>query len=201
VTIRVLGSLLVALSSAEAQGKHPPPPVPRTLEGYCEGESCGFDYKLVACTPLVLRSEAMRHARQAGAVATGDTVLVIDGTIRVTAPGIVLVTRDTLLATDDGYPRADTLRLARGDTLYVLEYHELGYWTLWYRGRLTEGIEFWNGPGQNFFGKGRDSLPAFSPTRPTTETWLRLRRADATEGWWLREENATSRPDWETRCD
>jgi hypothetical protein len=194
----VLGLCLAG--NADAQRKHPPPPMPRNLEGYCEGESCGFDYKLVACRALTLKRDPRLSARNSGAVPPGDTALVVTGNIRVTAPGVVVILRDTLLATDDNYPRTDTLRLARGDTVYVLEYHELGYWTLWYRGRLTEGIEFWNGPGQNYFGKGRDSLPAFSAARPTTETWLRLRSKSA-EGWWLRDDNATSRPDWGTRCE
>lgn len=173
--------------------------MPRYLEGYCEGESCGFDYSVIACKRLTLRSGDSRSARSVGLIATADTARVVTGSIRVTDPGIVILSRDTLLATDDDYPRTDTLRLARGDTVYVLEYHELGYWTLWYRGKLTEGIEFWNGPGQNYFGKGRDSLPAFSPTRPTTETWLKLRSGKA-EGWWLREEGAVRRPDWGDAC-
>ena len=197
---RLLALVLCLSDSAAAQRNHPPPPMPRYLEGYCEGESCGFDYRVVACKALTLRSDDSRSARPVGSVNPRDTAQVLTGNIRVIAPGIVVIRRDTLLATDDGYPRADTLRLARGDTVYVLEYHELGYWTLWYRGRLTEGIEFWNGPGQNYFGKGRDSLPAFSPARPITETWLKLRRG-ATAGWWLREEGAFSRPDWGTGCD
>ncbi|HKP28404.1 MAG TPA: hypothetical protein VJU15_03340, partial [Gemmatimonadales bacterium] len=162
--------LCVLAGNAAAQSKHPPPPMPRYLEGYCEGESCGFDYKVVACKRLTLRNGDTGSARTAGSLVPGDSASVVTGSIRVTAPGVVIVRRDTLLATDDGYPRADTLRLESGDTVYVLEYHELGYWTLWYHGTLTEGIEFWNGPGQNYFGKGRDSLPAFSPTRPITET-------------------------------
>ena len=192
--------LLFMAGNAEAQRKDPPPPMPRYLEGYCEGESCGFDYKVVACKRLTLRSGDMRSARDVGALVSGDTASVLTGSIRVTSPGIVLIRRDTLLATDDDYPRTDTLKLVRGDTVYVLEYHELGYWTLWYRGRLTEGIEFWNGPGQNYFGKGRDSLPAYSPTRPTTETWLKL-RSGKTEGWWLREDGGVRRPDWGDTCE
>ena len=198
--MRVLVILVVVLAgNAEAQRQHPPPPMPRYLEGSCEGESCGFDYDIVACRELLLRSEDSRLARTVGSIGIANTAHVVSGSIRVTAPGLVVMTRDTLLATDDGYPRTDTLRLARGDTVYVLEYHELGYWTLWYRGKLTEGIEFWNGPGQNYFGKGRDSLPAFSPTRPITETWLKVRSAGV-EGWWLRQEGGARRPDWGDAC-
>src|SRR5262245_41763222 len=140
--MRYLLILFFIAGNADAQGRHPPPPMPRYLEGYCEGESCGFDYNVIACKRLTLRSEDSRSARAVGSIPPADTAHVVTGSIRVTAPGIVILSRDTLLATDDDYPRTDTLRLARGDTVYVLEYHELGYWTLWYHGKLTEGIEF-----------------------------------------------------------
>jgi hypothetical protein len=191
---------LLLPEGATAQRAHPPPSLPRRLEGYCEGENCGFDYRAVACSTLTLRSEDRHTAPVVGAVARGDTVVVTTGNISVMAPGIVVLRRDTLLTTDDGAPRADTLRLARGDTVYVLEYHELGMWTLWYQGRFTEGIEFWNGSAQRFFGRGRDSLAGYSDVGPTTETWLRLRGPGSIEGWWRFEEGAWARPDWDQKC-
>jgi hypothetical protein len=148
---------------------------------------------------MVLAEDA-QGSKAVGQLTRGDTVQVTTGNLRVTAPGIVVLRRDTLLATDDDYPRTDTLRLQRGDTVYVLEYHELGNWSLWYRGRLTEGIEFWNGPAQHYFGRGRDSLAGLSLRAPVVETWLRLRGPRSVEGWWLWEEGKWTRPDWGNSC-
>lgn len=173
--------------------------MPRYLPGHCQGESCGFGFQLVACRPLPLKAGDSVSATPAGTLRRGDTVTVTDGSLRVTGPGIVVLARDTVLATDDGYPRTDTLRLTVRDTLYVLEYRELGAWTWWFRGRLTEGIEFWNGPGQVFFGRGRDNLAGRIVAVPLVETWYRLRGA-GTDGWWLREPDAMARPDWGEAC-
>jgi hypothetical protein len=187
---------LLPPSGATAQA----PPTPRRLEGYCEGESCGFDYRIVACRPLALRARDTVAAPVVASLDLGDTAVVTTGNVVVRKPGVVVLQRDTLLATDDGYPRSDTLRLARGDTVHVLEYRELGHWTLWYRGRLTDGIEFWNGPGQAYFGVGRDSLPGRSVAAPVTETWLHLRGPSGAQGWWRRELEHATRPDWGDRC-
>jgi hypothetical protein len=154
----------------------------------------------VACSSLTLRERDAATAPVTGTLRAGDTAVVTDGNLELLAPGVVVLQRDTLLATDDGAPRIDTLRLARGDTVYVLEYRELGHWTLWYRGRLTDGVEFWNGPGQAYFGVGRDSLPGRSLRAPVTMTWLHLRGAGSAQGWWLRHHQAIARPDWGDSC-
>jgi hypothetical protein len=174
--------------------------MPRRLQGYCEGESCGFDYRIVACSSLTLRERDAGGARVSGTLRAGDTAVVTTGNVEVLAPGIVVLQRDTTLATEDGAARSDTLLLARGDTVYVLEYRELGHWTLWYKGRLTDGIEFWNGPGQAFFGVGRDSLPGRSLRAPASMTWLHLRGPGGVQGWWLQEPEHIVRPDWGGSC-
>ena len=192
--------LLLIPSRLAGQRVHPPPEMPRWLEGACQGEDCGFGYRAVACRRLELRAADSLSARVVGRIEPGDTVTAEIGNLRVTSPGIVVLIRDTVLATDDGEPRADTLRLVRGDTLYVLEYRMLGAWTWWFRGRLTEGIEFWNGPGQRYFGRGRDSLPAIAPVEPTVETWIRLTGPRSLAGWWLWNIDDWARLDFEQKC-
>ena len=196
----MIGFLILCFPrQSEGQQVHPPPVMPRWLEGACQGEDCGFGYRAVACRRLELRAADSLSARVAGRIEPGDTVTVETGNLRVTSAGIVVLIRDTVLATDDGEPRADTLRLVRGDTLYVPEYRMLGAWTWWYRGRLTDGIEFWNGPGQRFFGRGRDSLPALAPVEPTVETWLKL-TGPRSVGWWLWNGDDWARLDFEQKC-
>ena len=192
--------LLIIPSRLAGQRVHPPPEMPRWLERACQGEDCGFGYRAVACHRLELRAADSLAARVMGRIEPGDTVTAEIGNLRVTAPGIVVLIRDTVLASDDSEPRTDTLRLVRGDTLYVLEYRQLGAWTWWYRGRLTEGIEFWNGPAQRYFGRGRDSLAGLSTVEPVVETWLRITGPRGRIGWWLWSGEDWARLDWGETC-
>lgn len=160
------------------------PPMPQRLAGYCQGESCHFGCRAVAREGIPLRVRDDAGASLSHRVAPGDTVTVMTGALWVLAPGVVQLRRDTLLATDDGFPRTDTLRLVRGDTLHVIVYRELGTWRWWFRGREGEGVEFWNGEAQRYFGRGRENLAAVSHIEPRTEMWLRLEAGAGMNGWW-----------------
>ena len=161
--------------------------LPQVFEDYCEGESCRFGCRLAVAQPIELRQRDNRSAPVVVRLVPGDTVFPETGNLPVTRAGIVRVIRDTILATDDGEPRTDTLRLVRGDTLLVTAYIELGAWRWWYRGKEGQGIEFWNGEGQRFFGRGRDSLPAIMNVQPEREFWMRLTADRGRSGWWRAE--------------
>ena len=183
------GALLWALllRPAAAIAGQSAPPMPQRLVDYCEGESCHFGCRVLIRRPVLLRQMDERAAPESGQLNPGDTALVATGNLWIRRPGIVVLLRDTVLATDDGEPRRDTMRLARGDTLYVLEYGELGYWHWWFGGRRGGGMEFWNGPAQAYFGPGRAALAALSSTAPEVERWLRLDGAGGGGGWWRAE--------------
>ncbi len=181
IHVALLG--LAPLAPLAAQGG---PPMPQRLADYCEGESCHFGCRAVAQKEIPLRVRDEAGAPVSSRVAPGDTVTVMTGALWVRAPGIVQLRRDTLLDTDDGFPRADTLRLARGDTLHVIVYRELGTWRWWFHGREGEGVEFWNGEAQKYFGRGRENLAAVSHIEPRTEMWLHLEAGAGMSGWWMR---------------
>jgi len=167
------------------------PTMPRVLHGYCEGEDqCAhiMGAHLLACEPLVLRADARRNAPVVKKVAQGDSLQVTDATTRVVAPGIVVARRSIVVADewadDQGrVPRRDTVRMTVGDTLYVLEYGELGTWAWWYRGRLWSGGEFWSGPAQRVFDRTYRP-PAVSLSAPRAELWVQVTTPAGAKGWW-----------------
>lgn len=152
------------------------------------------------CERLALRSGDTDSRSVTGELYAGDSAIVVTGNLRVRRPGLVVLRRDTILATDDGEPREDTLRLRQGDTVFVLEYRELGHWTWWHGGRLGGGMEFWNGPAQAYFGPGRDSLAGRSLSAPEAESWLWLRSDRGQEGWWMQAPGVVVRPAEGERC-
>ncbi len=170
--------------------------LPRRLVGACEGEDCQYGYAVVACADLALRSGDSAGAPVVGWIAKGDTATVVTGNLWVLAPGVVVLRRDYVLASDEGeegpIPRVDTLRFQAGDTVYVLEYGQLGEWEWWYKGRLSGGQEFWDGPSQRAFRAGAEALPGHSLSVSHREYWLQLRASGGTQGWWREIEHATA---------
>lgn len=187
----------------------PPPPdtvrlvLPRVLVGFCQGEGCDFGYSLVACTTLTLRAADDSTAPEVGRVNPGDTVLVETGNFRISAPGIAIVRREAVVAYESPSDRAwaaDSVRLAAGDTLHLLEYHGEGYRAIAYKGRVVIVDEFWSGPVQHGFQDDNHTLPAVSITAPDAIQWLRLRPRNGGAGWWPRERSHALNPEWDGRC-
>ena len=186
-----------------------PPPdtvrlvLPRVLVGFCQGEGCGFGYPLVACTTLTLRAAEDSTAPEVGRVNPGDTVFVETGNFRISAPGIAIVRRAAAVdyqSPSDGELAADSLHLAAGDTLHLLEYHGEGYRAIAYKGRVVIVDEFWSGPVQHSFQDDNHSLPAVSITAPDAIQWLRLRPRNGHAGWWHQERSHALNPEWDGQC-
>lgn len=163
------------------------PGMPMVRAGACPGESCYYGYPVVACQDLPLRSTDSFAAKEIGTVTKGDTATLVTGNLHLTEPGIVLIKRDYAITDiEDGGesygPAKDTLRFFAGDTLYVLDYLELGSWSWWYRGKEGAGNEFWSGPLQRSFA-GKKNLPAVSISEPRGEWWYELRSRTGSDGW------------------
>ena len=175
---------------------------PIVLANACEGEDCETKFTALACGDAVLRSAPSKTAPIVARIARGDTVEVRRTDLHVMRPGIVILKRAYVLdadASDDPdqsrIPRADTLRFAAGDTLYLLRYLELGSW-LWWHGRQSSGSEFWSGPpGEGYGGAThkRESSLAVARSQPKIDAWWSIERQGGVTGWWLRDSLASIR--------
>ncbi|HXQ77903.1 MAG TPA: hypothetical protein VN797_06840 [Gemmatimonadaceae bacterium] len=176
--------------------------LPIVLVNACEGEDCETQFTALACGDAVLRTEPSVKAPVVARVARGDTVEVRRTDLHIISPGIVILRRAYVLdsdASDDPdqsrIPRADTLRFAAGDTLYLLRYLELGSW-LWWRGRPSSGSEFWAGPAGEGYGGAThrtDSSLAIARSQPKIDVWWLIERQGATSAWWLRDSRGSIR--------
>ncbi|HJQ52317.1 MAG TPA: hypothetical protein VJ825_00625, partial [Gemmatimonadaceae bacterium] len=161
------------------------------LAGSCPGEDCAYGYLVRACKDLPLL-----RADSSGALATGvtlrkgDTAKLVTGNLHLFAPGIVVMKRDYAItdvvdeSMDYKEPRPDTLRFFAGDTVYVLDYLELGSWNWWYRGKQSSGDEFWTGVLQRSYSGDEAQRPAVSISQPRGEWWYQLKiDKNGEEGW------------------
>jgi hypothetical protein len=169
--------------------------MPRVVRDFCEGEACGKFHvaTLVACVDLELRAADSTGAPVVARVAAGDTLASPAGNLHVVSPGLAVLTRDFRLAdatdvpwVDEPAPMPDTVTYASGDTVYLLEYGELGWRRWWYRGRVRDGPEFWRDPAlaPDDTTAATMKLPARLLRAPVTVWWVRLRARDGREGWW-----------------
>ena len=168
------------------------PRMPMIRVGSCPGEDCTYGNLVVACEHLSLVASDSLGAKQTGTtIHKGDTVTLVTGNLHLIEPGIVLIKRDyeiTKYPNPEGgpqRPRRDTLRFVAGDTLYVLDYVELGEWNWWYRGKAGDGEEFWTGVGERAFSPEDEHAPAIAITKPRGEWWYKLQKDGESEGGWV----------------
>ena len=113
--------------------------------------------------------------------------------LRVRQVGVVVIKDDHVLDSesvevaegDIMSPRSDTVRLVRGDTVFVIKYLALGRWTWAHRGRLHDSDEFWAAaPVPGLGGAGTDSSVAVARSTPETEDWWYVQPRKGAPGWW-----------------
>lgn len=168
------------------------PKMPMVRVGSCPGEDCSYGNLVTACADVSLLAVDSIGAKATGiTVHKGDTVTLVTGNLHLLEPGIVVMKRDYAItdiideSSDYRAPRPDTLRFFAGDTVYVLNYLELGAWEWWYRGKPGSGDEFWTGAFQRSYGPGDDKRPAVAVTKPRGEWWYKLQDTQS-EGGWMR---------------
>lgn len=169
------------------------PKMPMVRAGSCPGEDCEYGYLVKACKDLPLLATDSSGALPTGiTLRKGDTATLVTGNLHLLEPGIVVMKRDFAITdiVDEGSdykaPRPDTLRFFAGDTVYVLDYLELGSWNWWYRGKLGSGDEFWTGVLQRSYSGDEAQRPGVSISRPRGEWWYQLKIDTDTEGGWVR---------------
>jgi hypothetical protein len=171
----------------DAKGR---PVLPLIYRDACEGEDCVAQFDALACAPAELRVAANDAARVVTRLKAGDTLSVNGRDLHVTALGVVVLKRDyTLDGSGDverQRVRRDTLHFARGDTLYLMRYFELGWWRFLYKGRVNEGNQFWARPvGDVSLGDtAEDSTNAVARSAPETADWWYVQPRKGLPGWW-----------------
>jgi len=167
--------------------------MPIVRVGLCPGEDCTYGKLVTACQDLPLASTDSIDAKPTGMVVhKGDTVTLVTGNLHLREPGIVVMKRDYAItdiideSSEYKAPRPDTLRFFAGDTVYVLNYLELGAWEWWYRGKPGSGDEFWIGAFQRSYGPGDEQRQALALSKPSEEWWYKLQIDTGREGGWIR---------------
>lgn len=186
--------------------------LPIVFAAACQGEDCESSFTGLACAPVELHAAADTASPVVARVAKGDSVHVRRTDLHVLAPGIVIVKRSFVLDTDAGgdsdpAPRADTLRFTEGDTVYLLRYEMLGSWLYRWKGRTTDGNEFWGGPfdAEGLGGNERDTSRAVARSQPVSDDWWLLDDGTRPIGWWRTDSLASLRSErtidyWGDHC-
>lgn len=175
--------------------------LPIVFPAACEGEDCQSAFTALACSAVELHAAPDTTSPVVARIAGGDSVHVQRTDLHVLQPGVVVVKRSFVLASeprdaDSGpQPRTDTLHLAAGDTVYLLRYQMLGSWVYRWKGRTTEGSEFWGGPfeGEPIGGAERDSSRAVARSQPVIDSWWLLDDGTRPLGWWRADSTASLR--------
>lgn len=187
---------------------------PIILGSSCEGEDCETSFKGLACDNAVLRASPSATAPVSARILRGDTLNVRRTDLHVLHPGIVVMKREHVVDSDadsetgESIPRTDTLRLAPGDTVFLLQYGALGSWEWWYRGRTSFGNEFWAGPPDGHLGGAidlKDTSIAVARSQPKIQGWWLIQRRNGDVGWWATDSARTVRSifkmnHWEDWC-
>jgi hypothetical protein len=191
------------------------PVLPVVLRDYCEGEDCGTHFDAVACIPTGLRDAPSDGAPITIPLAAGDSARVVRRDLRVLSPGVVVVMQDFVLDQEEvevaggvaKAPRTDTVRIARGDTLYLISYLAMGRWRWALHTRLHDSDEFWAAaPEGGLGGAGDDSTHAAARSMPETEDWWLVETRSAKAGWWQGDGHSELQPisdmqHWSDDCD
>jgi hypothetical protein len=162
---------------------------PWIVRNTCEGEDCGTQFDAEACAATELHAEPEETSPVVARIAEGERVEVVRNDLHVNRAGIVVMKRDHVLDEDtsdenDVYPRKDTLRFTRGDTIFVLHYLALGRWVFAYRGRTYDTNEFWGTSTHDMGANEGDSSVAIARSRPEREDWLLVATRAGVIGWW-----------------
>ena len=166
--------------------------LPIVVEASCEGEDCPTSFTAIACAAVELRARPDTAAPLGARVARGDSVHVQRTDLHILEPGIVVVkqpiVRESEPSMDDDrpMPRSDTLRFTPGDTVYLLQYEQLGWWRYWWKGKTLDGAGFWGVPrGRAALGAaGADTSHAVARSQPVMERWWLLDNGTRPTGWW-----------------
>lgn len=170
-------------------GGHPILPV--VMTGYCQGEDCATHFGAVACLPAQLRATPSDSSPVVRTLAAGDSLAVSQRSLVVPQVGLVVVQKDFVLDweidmdSDQRFPRPDTVRFSRGDTIFVLAYGALGSWMWAHRSKVNGGAQFWASAGDQELGAHlKDSSLAVAYSSPKSEDWWLVRPAAGAPGWW-----------------
>jgi hypothetical protein len=158
----------------------PAPSGPRTPyedAGACPFEGCVYrDW--VANDAIAVRQQRTPGAAVAFHLTNGEHAQAITGVVVTLTPGRVQFRTPAMLSSASG-----SLRIAPGQTLYLLTYRGEGSTLAWFDGRLYDGVD-----GSTAFFNGRcanepNLCAGAILERPRSVWWVQIRNAKGQIGW------------------
>lgn len=156
-----------------------PPPTPWVVRNVCPGEYCSLG-RWAACSAVPAYSEKRAAGTPVFVLRAHEEFTALSGDMHVDVPGIV-VFRDTVVTPLNGELN-ESIRFTPQDTLYLLNEKYEGILDWWYRGRVSEGWEFWDPHYDDSLGSD------------PTENAVLMRRTESI--WWVHVRNGAGRDGW-----
>ena len=162
--------------------------VPFVVKHACPGEGCMLETGL-ACSGITVHADP-GTAAAVSELAYGDRVAITDGEVHISAPGRVAMVRaaekPVRVAQRDSSPgqhwsRDSVVRFAQTDTLYVLNYHGEGFFTVWHAGRFYQTEVFW--PWESLHRRPDYQYDGRVLSERAAAFWVNVRTADSVTGW------------------
>ena len=174
----MIASLSVVIPSSaqdEPSIRNMPPDSLRLRQDVCPFECCHYG-RWTARKKIPVYAHERDTTELVAIIQEGATFDAITGNVFVERFGEVDVLKD-LTGWNDEAPR-----YKRGDTLFLLDYHGEGYYSIWIRDTLVVDGEFFSLPRDT--ASVRDEFKyGVVRTEPVSRWWVRVRLADGTEGW------------------
>ena len=151
-------------------------PLPFEDVGACPFEGCTYR-EWVATSGVQVRRDRSTASALAFRVSTGEKVMALTGVVVTVTAGRIQFRNAHETLTDAG-----PIRLAPGDTLYLLTYQGEGFTKAWFRGRVYNGIDitdYIGGPCE----REPNQCPGRLLNRPQSVWWVQIRNTRGQVGW------------------
>lgn len=153
------------------------PHEPYIDDGACPFECCTYrDW--TALNAIRVYAAPRKAAPVSFTIPRGERFRALTGHVRFDRVGVVVMRHPMTLSGDQD---RDTVRVAPGDTVYVLSDMGEGYVRLWVRGHVVSEEEFWMAPGQD--QSGDPHARGILIREPVEMWWVKVRSRTGRIGW------------------
>ena len=151
------------------------PPEPLVEHDLCPFECCVYRQWTARDSIIVFDHEASSDT--AFSLQPHDSFAALTGNVHLIRVGIVQMKEALTIFADDSFP---PLRLAIGDSVYVLSALGEGWYDIWTAGRIRSVEGFWDDPSWHPRPTGR---PGILLRQPQAVWWVHIKTPDGRMGW------------------